>query len=116
MAIARVALPVAAHQTFDYWLPEGLDAARGAVVRVRLGQRRLTGVIVELVTRSELPPERVLPVESLVPGMPPLPVDLLDLAAFVSTYYQQPLGLCLAQMLPPTGSDPRAASAAKLAA
>ena len=40
MAIAQIALPVAAWQLFDYWVPDGLAIAAGDIVRVRLGARR----------------------------------------------------------------------------
>ena len=101
MAIVRVALPVAAHQLFDYWLPAGLAPDPGSVLVVRLGRRRLHGVAVEVVESSEVAPERLMPVDEVLSDIPPLPTDLRELANFVSTYYQEPIGLCLAQMLPP---------------
>jgi primosomal protein N' (replication factor Y) len=101
MAIVRVALPVAAHQLFDYWLPDGLALDAGSVLVVRLGRRRLHGVAVEIVESSEIAPERLMPIDEVVSDVPPVPDDLRELAGFVSTYYQEPIGLCLAQMLPP---------------
>jgi len=61
VAIVRVALPVAAHQLFDYWLPAGLAPDPGSVLVVRLGRRRLHGVAVEVVESSEVAPERLMP-------------------------------------------------------
>jgi primosomal protein N' (replication factor Y) (superfamily II helicase) len=101
VAIVRVALPVAAHQLFDYWLPAGLAPDPGSVLIVRLGRRRLHGVAIEVVESSEVAPERLMPVDEVLSDIPPLPADLRELANFVSTYYQEPIGLCLAQMLPP---------------
>ncbi len=101
VAIVRVALPVAAHQLFDYWLPAGLVPDPGSVLVVRLGRRRLHGVAVEIVESSEVAPERLIPVDEVLSDVPPIPTDLRELASFVSTYYQEPIGLCLAQMLPP---------------
>jgi primosomal protein N' (replication factor Y) len=101
VAIVRVALPVAAHQLFDYWLPTGLTPDPGSVLVVRLGRRRLHGVAVEVVENSEIAPERLLPVVEVLSDIPQVPTDLRELADFVSTYYQEPIGLCLAQMLPP---------------
>ena len=103
MAIARVALPVGIHQLFDYWLPAGLAPERGSVLAVRLGRRRLNGVAVDIVEESDVPIERLMPVDEVLASVPPVPADLLDLAGFVSTYYQEPIGLCIAQMLPPLG-------------
>ncbi|HEY7945342.1 MAG TPA: primosomal protein N' [Casimicrobiaceae bacterium] len=99
--MVRVALPVAAHQLFDYWLPAGLAVRPGSILVARLGLRALTGVAVALADRSDVLPERLLPIEQIVAGLPPLPAELIDLASFIATYYQQPIGLCLAQMLPP---------------
>src|ERR1700687_4187449 len=101
VAIVRVALPVAAHQLFDYWLPAGLVPDPGSVLVVRLGRRRLHGVAVEIVESSEVAPERLIPVDEVLSDVPPIPTDLRELASFVSTYYQEPIGLCLPQMLPP---------------
>jgi primosomal protein N' (replication factor Y) len=96
-----VALPVAAHRLFDYWLPAGLAVGRGSVLVVKLGARSLVGVAVELADSSEVAPDRLIPIDQVVAGIPPLPDDLIDLASFIAAYYQQPVGLCLAQMLPP---------------
>lgn len=113
MAIVRVALPVAAHQLFDYWLPAGLSVDAGSVLVVRLGTRRLHGVAVDVAERSDVSPERLMPVEEVLSYLPPVPSDLRALASFVSTYYQEPIGLCLAQMIPPLtqGSRSRASLA-----
>ncbi|MGH8849888.1 MAG: primosomal protein N' [Casimicrobiaceae bacterium] len=101
LAIVRVALPVAVHQLFDYWSPAGLTVQPGSIVVARLGLRALTGVAVALADSSDVAPERLLPIEQVVPGLPPLPAELIELASFIAGYYQQPIGLCLAQMLPP---------------
>ena len=59
MPIARIALPVAADTTFDYWAPEGLGIARGSVVRVRLGPRKFTGVVMDVVVASDVAPRKI---------------------------------------------------------
>jgi primosomal protein N' (replication factor Y) len=101
MAIARVALPVAAAEAFDYWIPEGLAIDRGALVRVRLARRALTGVVVDVTPTTEVPREKLQPIVELRSEIPAIPADLLELARFVATYYQETLGQALAQMLPP---------------
>ncbi len=100
MPIARVALPVAAGETFDYWVPEGLRAERGSVVEVSLAQRKLVGVVTEIVATSALTPERLHPIAA-VAAIASLPDDVLALGEFVSSYYQEPLGLALALAVPP---------------
>jgi primosomal protein N' (replication factor Y) (superfamily II helicase) len=101
VAIVRVALPVAVDRLFDYWLPEGLDVRRGSVLRARLGGRRVLGVAVDLSPDSEIAPEQLAPIDEVATELPPLADDLCALARFISTYYQQPIGQCFAQMLPP---------------
>jgi primosomal protein N' (replication factor Y) len=105
MTIAKVALPVATAAPFDYWVPAGLAVACGAVVQVELGGRRLQGVVVELAAESVVPRERLHALSAVVTALPPLPQDLLELADFVAGYYQEPLGMVLAQMLPPARGD-----------
>jgi primosomal protein N' (replication factor Y) len=101
VAVARVALPVAAFAAFDYWIPDGLVVGRGALVRVRLAGRALAGVVVDVVPTSAVAREKLQPLAELRDDLPALPEDLLGLAEFVARYYQEPLGLVLAQMLPP---------------
>jgi len=108
MPIAQVALPVAAAATFDYWLPDGLDVARGSLVRVALGTRSLVGVVVAVVDRSPVAREKLQPVRTVV-ALPPLPDDVVDLAQFVASYYQEPLGLTLALAVPPVAGRDGAA-------
>ena len=101
MAVARIALPVATFAAFDYWIPDGLPVERGALVRVRLSGRKVHGIVVDVVENSDVPREKLQAVTEVVNDVPALSDDLLDMAQFVSTYYQEPLGLVLAQMLPP---------------
>jgi len=103
MTIARVALPVAAPLPFDYWVPSGLAVSRGSVVRVRLARRALVGVVVDIAATSDVDAARLQPLGEIVTDIPALPGDLLELARFVAGYYQEPLGLALAQMVPPLG-------------
>ena len=100
MPIARIALPVAAETTFDYWAPEALGIARGSVVRVPLGSRKLTGVVIDVVAASEVAPEKLLTVDAVAP-LPRVPEDVLEMAAFVAGYYQEPVGMAAALAVPP---------------
>jgi primosomal protein N' (replication factor Y) (superfamily II helicase) len=110
VAIVRVALPVAPNQLFDYWLPDGLTVQPGSVVQARLGRRRIAGVVVDVIASSEVTPERLVPIDELNTAIPPLPDDVCALARFVSTYYQEPIGMCFAQLLPPLGAVRRVAA------
>ncbi|HEY8242208.1 MAG TPA: primosomal protein N' [Casimicrobiaceae bacterium] len=100
MTVARVALPAATGQAFDYWVPDGIGVARGAIVRVRLANRRHVGVVVETSPTPGVEHERVQPIDDVV-ALPPLPEDVVALAEFVAAYYREPLGLALALAVPP---------------
>jgi primosomal protein N' (replication factor Y) len=113
MAIARVAMPIAAWQLFDYWIPDGLAIARGDVVRARLGARRRTGVVTAIDPRSEVA-DRVQPIEA-VADVPRLPDEIMALAQFVSDYYQAPPGLAYALAMPPLAARRKRSSPARAA-
>ena len=98
MSIARVALPVAAWQLFDYWIPDGLSVHDGDVVHARLGRRSLTGVVVT-VDASTAFLDRLQPIDAVTTAR--LPADVMELAAFVSAYYQAPPGMTHALVAPP---------------
>ncbi|MEO8756073.1 MAG: primosomal protein N', partial [Casimicrobiaceae bacterium] len=102
MPIARVALPVAA-AAFDYWVPDGLSVARGSIVRVALGARKMIGVVEDVAQDSAIAREKLHPIIAIV-DVPPLPDDVVDLATFVAAYYQEPLGLALALAVPPVAA------------
>ncbi len=101
MPIARVALPVATARAFDYWIPQGIVVGKGSVVRAQLGGRTLVGVVVDVVDESEVDRTRLLPLRDVLPAT--LPEDVLDVAAFVASYYQEPAGMALALAVPPLG-------------
>src|SRR5438876_1193502 len=99
MAIARVAMPIAAWQLFDYWAPDGLALARGDTVRARLAGRAYIGVVAGVDPTSEFA-DRLQPIEARVDAAR-LPEEIMALASFVSEYYQAPPGLAYALVAPP---------------
>lgn len=103
MSIARVALPVATSQLFDYWVPAGAEVGAGAIVKVSLGRRRMAGVVTELAREPSVARDKLMPIDEVV-ALPPLPDDVRDLCAFVAAYYQAPLGLAFALATPPLRS------------
>ncbi len=111
MPIARVALPVAVDAIFDYWAPEGLGIARGSVVKVRLGPRKLCGVVMYVVGSTEVAREKLQTIDAVVPQIL-VPEDVLDMVAFVAGYYQEAVGMAAALAVPPLVSRARRARAA----
>ncbi len=104
MSVARIALPVATSQLFDYWVPAGVNLVPGAIVKVSLGRRRITGVVTELVSEALVARDKLVPIDEVV-ALPPLPDDVRELCAFVAAYYQAPLGLAFALAMPPLASS-----------
>jgi primosomal protein N' (replication factor Y) len=101
MPIIRVALDVPVNTLFDYLAPDevtGQDV--GLRVRVPFGKNTLTGVIMEVMTHSEVPPQRLRYASHVFRDVPPLPKDLLDLFGFCSEYYHHPLGEAVMNGLP----------------
>ena len=108
MTIARVALPVARHALFDYWVPAGLCVARGTVARVQFARRALVGVVVDIGEATDVAQDKLQPLAEIVAGID-VPQDLMALGEFVARYYQEPLGQVLAQMIPPLATGKPAA-------
>jgi primosomal protein N' (replication factor Y) len=85
VAIAQIALPWRRGNCSITGFPDGLAIAAGDIVRVRLGTRRHHGVVVALDAASSFL-ERLQPIEAIA-GAPRVPADVMDLAAFTSSYY-----------------------------
>ncbi|MGI8460876.1 MAG: replication restart helicase PriA [Solirubrobacterales bacterium] len=85
---------------FDYRLPECLAGVGvGSVLLVPFGPQRISGVVVDLVEHSELPPERLAePIAALGAGVP---ADLVELALWVGREYCSTPARALGLVLPP---------------
>ncbi|NMF97776.1 primosomal protein N' [Aromatoleum toluolicum] len=101
MSIVRVALPVPIPQLFDYSSQDACEEDVGRCVRVPFGRGEKSGVIVALVTASDVDPARLKAVRHIQREVAPLPRDWLELVAFVARYYHAPLGEVIALALPP---------------
>lgn len=92
-------LPFAGGLTYS--VPEALAplVEPGCRVRVAVGKRRLSGVVLAL--RAEAPPGvETRPIEAVQDSEPVLTPDLLELASFVADYYLAPIGEVVRSMLP----------------
>src|SRR5438105_1952113 len=103
MAIARVE-PLTTARTlrgpFDYRLPRAMQGVEvGSVLLVPFGRRRVLGVVVDLVSESALPPERLVePLAALEAGTP---AELVRLGLWLARAYCSPPARALALVLPP---------------
>ncbi|MGB1700866.1 MAG: DEAD/DEAH box helicase family protein, partial [Nannocystaceae bacterium] len=89
-----VAVPVALDQRFTYGVPQPLEGAAAAGMRVLVpfGRRVLVGVV--LGPRAEPPVEHVKQLLDVLdePGSPALLPSMLELCAWISDYYLSPIG------------------------
>jgi primosomal protein N' len=99
MAIARVALPVAAWQLFDYWIPDGLQTAAGDIVSRAPRGRAQSGVVTAIEPTSDFL-DRVQPIQS-VADVRRLPAEIMELATFTGAYYQASPGMAFSLATPP---------------
>ncbi|MHB1753451.1 MAG: primosomal protein N' [Acidiferrobacter sp.] len=97
MVAIRVSLPVPLRRSFDYEYEHPL--APGVRVRVPLGRRVLTGIVIEVPTEA-LPGITLRPILAVIDREPLLSSEQLRLLRFAADYYHHPLGEVLFAALP----------------
>lgn len=97
--LVAVAVPVPLHTALTYSVPPDRFAVVGGRVRVRVGRRKLVGVVME---RGVGPPEKgtVRAIDEVVDESPVLNPQLLELAQFTADYYLAPIGEVVRTMVP----------------
>jgi len=98
--VLQVAIAAPLYRLFDYRLAAGLEAAVGCRVQVPFGRTRVVGVILALDVSSDLPAERLRPVERVLDRTPLLGADDLAFLRWVADYYRHPVGEVVAAALP----------------
>ncbi|QNK32599.1 primosomal protein N' [Serratia sp. JUb9] len=100
MPVVHVALPVPLTRTFDYLLPQGLQPVVGARVCVPWGKQRAIGIVTGCSESSELPLEKLKPIDSIIDGDSLFPAGMWRILRWASDYYHYPLGEVLFHALP----------------
>ncbi len=99
--IARVAVPAPLYRLFDYRIPARLSALQpGMRVRVPFGRRKLTAVVMQLVERTDIAPDRLKAILETLDTQPCLPPEVLELLQWSAAYYQHPIGEVVHTALP----------------
>jgi len=101
--ILRLALPSPLRRLFDYQPPAGVPHPAlqpGVRLRVPFGRREVVGVLVEVVSHSEVPEAKLKPALELLDSTPPLPPALFKLCLWTAQYYQHSLGDTFSWALP----------------
>jgi primosomal protein N' (replication factor Y) len=102
MRLVRVAVPVPALDSLTYSLPDEYQRpVVGARVLVPLGNRVLTGCVVDRTDVDEPPASTIKPVIEVLDAEPFLPEDVVRLATWVADYYACGIGSALAAAMPP---------------
>ncbi|MCX4164677.1 MULTISPECIES: primosomal protein N' [Paraburkholderia] len=96
----RVALDHPLPTLFDYRCDERFAPTPGMLVAVPFGKRQVVGLVCEVTTDTDVPPERLRAVDDLCSACPPLSAHWLALAAFAADYYQRGLGEVALPALP----------------
>ncbi|WP_120994763.1 primosomal protein N' [Stutzerimonas urumqiensis] len=99
----RLALPSPLRRLFDYRAPRGVPAGAlqpGMRLRVPFGRREVVGVLVEVVTSTDVPADKLKSALELIDPTPPLPASVLWLCQWTAQYYQHSLGDTFSWALP----------------
>jgi primosomal protein N' (replication factor Y) len=98
----EVAVPAHTDQLFTYSVPAELsDRIRlGQRVWVPFGSRRITGIVMRVTDRTDLPQERIKAVADVLDLVPSLTPDLIELCLWMRDYYFCTLGEAIATVLP----------------
>ncbi len=105
--LVHVAVPVPALDLLTYAVPEDLGApAIGARALVPLGNRLVTGIVIDVDVREE--PRSVKPIHQLLDRSSFVPPDLVALARWTADYYACGVGDTIPALLPPMARGARA--------
>lgn len=96
-----VAIDTPLRRPFDYRVAAGAELpAVGARVRVPFGRRRVVGIVLAHLDRTDVPAGKVRSIESVLDGEAAFDEKLLQLLRWAADYYRHPVGEVLAAALP----------------
>jgi len=101
--ILKIAVPCPLYKTFDYRMPVSLRDLRidaGMRVRVPFGRQRIIGIVIEEIKQSEVAPEKLKSIISVLDQRNLLSREILQLLLWAARYYMHPLGEVLHTALP----------------
>ncbi len=102
-ALLRIAVPAPLHSSFDYLPPRGVDPASlrpGERLLLPFGRGERCGVLLEVVTESQVPVERLKRALRRLDKTPLLGPHELGLLQWAADYYHHPIGEVVAAALP----------------
>lgn len=104
---AEIAVNAPVHQTFDYAVPDELQARLqpGHLVQVPFGTAKQHGIVLAL--RDQTTIEQTKPIDYLLDPLPVVTSARIELARWMAGRFLAPVGLCLWLFLPPGFSGGR---------
>jgi len=103
LTILRVVIASPLWQSFDYLPPENMppqDLQPGMRVYVPFGRREMIGVILEVVSQSDIATHKLKRIKNVIDERPLITKKLLQLYQWASDYYHYPLGEMIMGTLP----------------
>ncbi|MDH3978986.1 MAG: primosomal protein N' [Gammaproteobacteria bacterium] len=101
--LLRIAVPTPLYRSFDYLPPHNVEPSKlhaGQRVSVPFGRRTTVGVLLEVVTHTDIAPQKLKRALKLLDDTPVLNNDILAMVQWASRYYHHPIGEALATALP----------------
>ncbi|CAA0080504.1 Primosomal protein N' [BD1-7 clade bacterium] len=98
----KIAVNCPLRRSFDYLPPKQVNElpVPGTRVSVPFGNRKLTGIVIATTATSDLPANKLRHVETVLDSTPIVSTTMMQLATWMSDYYQHPIGECFAILLP----------------
>lgn len=99
----RLALPSPLRRLFDYLPPKGIETEKlpqGIRVKVPFGRRILIGILIEVVTQTDIVSDKLKHAIEIIDDQPVLSPSILSLCQWVAQYYIHSLGDTLSWAMP----------------
>jgi len=96
----QVAIPTPLHQVFDYRWRGDQPVVAGARVKVPFGRRSVVGIVVQGMTESAYPANKLRAITEVLDDEALLPNDVMSVLLWASRYYHHPIGDVLCSALP----------------
>jgi len=99
--LVRVGVAVPLREIFDYEVPTELPVpAVGARVRIPFGRRKTIGIVLEHPSGSDLDPQQIRAIDTVVDATALLDAETLALLQWAAAYYHHPIGEAVMQGIP----------------
>ena len=108
MSILRLAIPSPLRAQFDYLPPADLTPQElsrvkpGCRVRVPFGRREVTGYVLAIVEKTEVPANKIRAALQILDDFPLITTQMLEMCQWAANYYHHPIGEVVACAFPAT--------------